>query len=49
MIPISDDYANNFLDVIKVIEKKSVSSIFEYEFFKIYKQIMSSNSIDGKI
>lgn len=46
--PLSDDYARNFFDVIRVIERKAATKIFEYEFYKLYKRAITSHS-DGEI
>lgn len=39
--PLSDDYCKNFFDMIKVIEKKAAANIFEYEFYKKFKAVVT--------
>ena len=44
--PVSEEYARNFFDIIKVIERKAATQIFDYEFFKLLKVAILSHA-DG--
>ena len=35
--------AKSFMDFKRVLEKKAKTEIFEYEFFKLYKDLLQSN------